>query len=302
MIRKLILVFFLISLALPLFASLSFFPEISESDKTLLTRFFEDAVAGRKDVGMEITSFVKEDGYMRLSFSIEGERREISASDYDELEEFIANALSLESLLYLDGSTLFYVSDNIIASEDEYRTGSYVEAYDRDGRKRALLEVTDNEGGINLYSAVYKKDLKAGLLLKKGPLFSLNVRALSDIYFNNFAFAADLLYLPLFKYFNPSLSLYAASKGGSFSYYGGLGGEVRLALERLIRSGFTLIEDASIIASATIYLGYDNGFSWGSGFSVAYEHHISSRYYWRLGYETSTIVQNGIMLSFGVLI
>ena len=288
-------------LSLPLFASLSFTSPLSESDEAMLSSFFSSAISGRSDADIIVTSFLRDDGYIRLSFTVDGKERVLSAADEEELAIFIENAFSLEELVFLDGSTLFYVTDDIIASHDSYGVGTLVEAVDSSGRTRALMEVTDSDGAINLYSTIYEKDLVAGLNLRRGPSFSIALRALSMIPPSSFAFALDFSYLPLFAYFNPVVSL-LISYDGLLSYYGGLGIEARFPLERLIRTHFTLIEDASIGASAMLYLGYDGAFSVGADFSAFYEHHISSRTYWRLGYETGTMINNAIMLSFGVLL
>lgn len=301
MIRKTVLMILSFLLSFPLFASVSFTSPLSESDEAMLSSFFASAVSGRSDADIIVTSFLRDDGYIRLSFTVDGEERVLSAADEEELAIFIENAFSLEELVFLDGSTLFYVTDDIIASHDSYGVGTLVEAVDSSGRTRALMEVTDSDGAINLYSTIYEKDLVAGLNLRRGPSFSLSFRALSMIPPSSFAFALDFSYLPLFAYFNPVVSL-LISYDGLLSYYGGLGIEARFPLERLIRTHFTLIEDASIGASAMLYLGYDDAFSVGADFSAFYEHHISSRTYWRLGYETGTMINNAIMLSFGVLL
>lgn len=301
MIRKTVLIVLSFLLSLPLFASLSFTSPLSESDEAMLSSFFSSAISGRSDADIIVTSFLRDDGYIRLSFTVDGKERVLSAADEEELAIFIENAFSLEELVFLDGSTLFYVTDDIIASHDSYGVGTLVEAVDSSGRTRALMEVTDSDGAINLYSTIYEKDLVAGLNLRRGPSFSLSLRALSMIPPSSFAFALDFSYLPLFAYFNPVVSL-LISYDGLLSYYGGLGIEARFPLERLIRTHFTLIEDASIGASAMLYLGYDGAFSVGADFSAFYEHHISSRTYWRLGYETGTMINNAIMLSFGVLL
>lgn len=301
MIRKTVLIVLSFLLSLPLFASLSFTSPLSESDEAMISSFFSSAISGRSDADIVVTSFLRDDGYIRLSFTVDGKERVLSAADEEELAIFIENAFSLEELVFLDGSTLFYVTDDIIASHDSYGVGTLVEAVDSSGRTRALMEVTDSDGAINLYSTIYEKDLVAGLNLRRGPSFSLSLRALSMIPPSSFAFALDFSYLPLFAYFNPVVSL-LISYDGLLSYYGGLGIEARFPLERLIRTHFTLIEDASIGASAMLYLGYDGAFSVGADFSAFYEHHISSRTYWRLGYETGTMINNAIMLSFGVLL
>ena len=301
MIRKTVLIVLSFLLSLPLFASLSFTSPLSESDEAMLSSFFSSAISGRSDADIVVTSFLRDDGYIRLSFTVAGKERVLSAADEEELAIFIENAFSLEELVFLDGSTLFYVTDDIIASHDSYGVGTLVEAVDSSGRTRALMEVTDSDGAINLYSSIYEKDLVAGLNLRRGPSFSIALRALSMIPPSSFAFALDFSYLPLFAYFNPVVSL-LISYDGLLSYYGGLGIEARFPLERLIRTHFTLIEDASIGASAMLYLGYDGAFSVGADFSAFYEHHISSRTYWRLGYETGTMINNAIMLSFGVLL
>lgn len=301
MIRKTVLIVLSFLLSLPLFASLSFTSPLSESDEAMLSSFFSSAISGRSDADIVVTSFLRDDGYIRLSFTVDGKERVLSAADEEELAIFIENAFSLEELVFLNGSTLFYVTDDIIASHDSYGVGTLVEAVDSSGRTRALMEVTDSDGAINLYSTIYEKDLVAGLNLRRGPSFSIALRALSMIPPSSFAFALDFSYLPLFAYFNPVVSL-LISYDGLLSYYGGLGIEARFPLERLIRTHFTLIEDASIGASAMLYLGYDGAFSVGADFSAFYEHHISSRTYWRLGYETGTMINNAIMLSFGVLL
>ena len=301
MIRKTVLIVLSFLLSLPLFASVRFTSPLSESDEAMLSSFFSSAISGRSDADIVVISFLRDDGYIRLSFTVDGKERVLSAADEEELAIFIENAFSLEELVFLDGSTLFYVTDDIIASHDSYGVGTLVEAVDSSGRTRALMEVTDSDGAINLYSTIYEKDLVAGLNLRRGPSFSLSLRALSMMPPSSFAFALDFSYLPLFAYFNPVVSL-LISYDGLLSYYGGLGIEARFPLERLIRTHFTLIEDASIGASAMLYLGYDGAFSVGADFSAFYEHHISSRTYWRLGYETGTMINNAIMLSFGVLL
>ena len=301
MIRKTVLMILSFLLSFPLFASLSFTSPLSESDEAMLSSFFSSAISGRSDADIVVTSFLRDDGYIRLSFTVDGKERVLSAADEEELAIFIENAFSLEELVFLDGSTLFYVTDDIIASHDSYGVGTLVETVDNSGRTRALMEVTDSDGAINLYSTIYEKDLVAGLNLRRGPSFSLSLRALSMIPPSSFAFALDFSFLPLFAYFNPVVSL-LISYDGLLSYYGGLGIEARFPLERLIRTHFTLIEDASIGASAMLYLGYDGAFSVGADFSAFYEHHISSRTYWRLGYEMGTMINNAIMLSFGVLL
>ena len=287
-------------LLFPLPASIVFDEGIEEDDRALLTSFFLDAIGGRRDVEIDVSSLTREDGVIRISFLIEGQERVISASSMEELGTFIGNALSLESLVFMEESSLFYVTDDIIASHDTYKKGDMVEAEDVNGKTRALLEVIDSKDGINLYSSLYEKDLLAGLELKKGPSFSLALRALSGFSFPSFSFALDFSYLPLFPYFNPLLSLYI-SYDGALSYYGGLGLEARLPLNRLIDTHFTLIEDASLVASALLYLGYDGSFSIASSYSISYEHHITSDIYWRLGYETGTVISNTLMLSLGVM-
>ena len=178
MIRKLLLLLLLIAALSPLSAALSFPLDMGAEDEAFLSSCFSSAIGGRKDVSIEVTSFERSEEYIQLTFLIEGEVRTITASNDEEVKAFIGNALSLEELLYLDGSTLFYVTDDIIASHDNYLPGTLVEAYDVDGRTRALLEVTDSSDGVNLYSSIYEKDLKAGLSLRRGPSFSLSLRGL----------------------------------------------------------------------------------------------------------------------------
>lgn len=282
------------------FSSVSFSCPVDENDKVLLTDYFIAAISGRKDAEIEVKEFTKSDERILIVFDIENNERRISAASYEELGEFINNALSIEPLLFLDGSTLFYVTDDIIASHDDIKKGDLVEAYDGNNRRRALLEVVDRTETAVLYSPIYQKDLVAGLELRDGPEFSLSLRALSNFSFSNFSFALDFSYLPLFAYFNPVLSFYV-SYDGAISYYGGIGFDVRFPLERLFNTRFTLIEEGAVFASAMLYLGYDDGFSVASGFSVGYEHHISSRWLWRIAWETSTINHSALMLSFGVL-
>ena len=111
----------------------------------------------------------------------------------------------------------------------------------------------------------------------------------------------DLAYLPLFPYFN-LLASFLVNYDGIVSYHGGLGAEVRLPLKSIINTHFTLIEDGSISASAIFYMGYDGSFAVDSELLVFYEHHATSRFFWRLGYEGGTISVGSLMLSCGVLL
>ena len=233
--------------------------------------------------------------------SIEGEERVISASNEAELGTFLVNALSLEKHLYMDEPNIFYLTDDIVASRTEYSKGEIIESYDESGKVRGLLEVTDSMDGINIYSPIYENDLRAGLSLRKGPTFSLSARAFSPLSRIAFGFAVDLAYLPLFPYFN-LLASFLVNYDGIVSYHGGLGAEVRLPLKSIINTRFTLIEDGSISASAIFYMGYDGSFAVDSEFMVFYEHHATSRFFWRLGYEGGTISVGSLMLSCGVLL
>ena len=283
------------------FSSVDFSSSISDSERAFLTPLFDEAVGGRKDAEISVSSLERNDDFIRLTFSIEGEERVISASNEAELGTFLVNALSLEKHLYMDEPNIFYLTDDIVASRTEYSKGEIIESYDESGKVRGLLEVTDSMDGINIYSPIYENDLRAGLSLRKGPTFSLSARAFSPLSRIAFGFAVDLAYLPLFPYFN-LLASFLVNYDGIVSYHGGLGAEVRLPLKSIINTRFTLIEDGSISASAIFYMGYDGSFAVDSEFMVFYEHHATSRFFWRLGYEGGTISVGSLMLSCGVLL
>ena len=298
--KKALLTLFIAAVSLfPSFSAVTFPESVSTEDRAVLSSFFSNAISGRRERDITVNSF-SSDGHFTISFSIDGKEMRLSAPSMDVLGEFIDNALSLEESLYLENSTLYYVTDDIIASHDSYRKGCMVEAYDASGDKRALLETVDNMNGSSIYSPVYQKDRVAGLRLEPGPSFALYMNGSSTLRFNSFSFSLALAYLPFLPYFNP-LASFLVSYDGNFSFYGGLGLEARLPLERLLDTHFTLIEEGAVFANAILYLGYDGAFDAAATYSVGYEHHISARTLWRIGYETGTIVENTVMLSFGVM-
>ena len=91
MIRKTVLIVLSFLLSLPLFASLSFTSPLSESDEAMLSSFFSSAISGRSDADIIVTSFLRDDGYIRLSFTVDGKERVLSAADEEELAIFIEN-------------------------------------------------------------------------------------------------------------------------------------------------------------------------------------------------------------------
>lgn len=300
MAKRLISLLSVLLISSSLFSVVIFTDEESESERSFLRYAFEVAIDKRKDVDVIITSFTQDEERILLSFTIEEKPFSISARDGDELIRFLSNALYQEDLLYLDGDIVDYAYERINASDESYRYASMLYIRDRDGDVRGIAQAK-RDGNITILKPFYSKDIKPGYQITEGPSWALTASVSSPLLRLAFDCSISLRYMSLVRNLYPYVLFDYIYDRGESKFYGGFGLEVRASLASLFNTNFTMLEDGAIFGSMEVLLGHDDGFSWGMGFSVGYEHFPVGNFFYRIGYHYNTIVGHEMLLGAGVL-
>lgn len=185
------------------------------------------------------------------------------------------------------GPSLDYIYGNSYSSVSlEEPTSGRVYRLKGEGGKTLALFVGEKAhyGAVEL-SPFYVREAYTGLPLEKGIGLKISASA-GFIFAPEFRVGGKVMfsYLPLLHPFSPQLGFsYLTDRNGGGVYLGVLGAGYSLSLGSIFPVRFTLVEDGTISASVFLAAGYDGGFAGGGGWSVQYEHAITSWLYWSVG-------------------
>lgn len=229
-----------------------------------------------------------EAGICILTIEIDGKeyRLAVDSNDRHSAEDVLHELLQYSreggegpSLDYIYGSSYSSITIDGSSSGRVYRLKG------DNGRTIATFIGESGNSGAVLLSPFYIREAYTGLSLEKGA--GVKISASADFIFApEFRAGGKVMvsYLPLLYPFSPVLGFsYLTDRMGSGVYSAILGAGYTLSLGSLFPVHFTLVEDGAISASVFLSAGYDGGFAWGGGWSVRYEHAISSWLYWSAG-------------------
>lgn len=229
-----------------------------------------------------------EGGIYILTLEIDGSVYRIAVDSNDRHSaENVLHELLQYSLEEGEGAVLDYIYGSSYSSTSITGTsnGRVYRLKDDNGRTIASFIGGKNQYGAVALAPFYIKEAYTGLPLEKG--IGLKISAAANLIFApDFRAGGKALvsYLPLLYPFSPVTGFsYLPDRNGGGVYSGLLGVSYTLSLGSVFPLRFTLVEDGAVSASVYLSAGYDGGFAWGGGWSVQYEHALSSWLYWFMG-------------------
>lgn len=269
-----------------------------------VSRALDENTEGRGDLAFTVSGYTEDrdtfPGQRFASFTLSygGKSVQVSALGEDSkdleksLEAEIHNLLYYEDLLLAPSPRLDYITKNVLYSfipDKHYRRGTRLKAVDRDGKTRALFEVSRVYDGADTLEPVYLADPYPGLALRKAGEwvaeagFGYGFLISKHRWFVQGSVGrSDLLYP-----FTPFIAAAYQTDEYSEGLYGGFGIRSSLRLHKMFPNvGFTMVRNGRVSADVAVFFGqYDKEYDWTTAFSIGYEHQVLSHLSWRAGYE-----------------
>lgn len=263
---------------------------------------FYSQMEGRRDADLVITDYRESDGFIFISYTVDGKERNISASGEEEIKKSIENSLRLEKALFSDGPVIFYEDGRFIASETDYSEGKLLYALDDEGKRKSVLMVSEKEEGVNMLEHFSGKSAKAGYRVQSGPVFSAEISFSTPL--DSFMPSAGIrfYFMSLFKNIYPSLGFEYTNVRGRSIYSPLLSLKARWNLSSLLSSDFSMIRSGAVFADAAMLFSFSPSFSLEAEIAAGYEHYISVNLYYNIAYRYSTLRGNTMSISAGVLL
>lgn len=274
-----------------------------------------DGAASRKpDIDVSFSDYRTEETADGILVSVEvaynGKSERIEGFGSDETTALDSLASSLTSLMYYD-KTLYadaeshleyiYGKSYSMKRPEGIRLGTRFSLVDSDNRIHGIFVVSDHYADYDSLKPLYIKNPLPGMELRKGSSFEWSadygISFPVSTHYASFTIGNTALIYPI-KPILQAVYLYNTSTGSSF--YGGVGISARASISSLFRTSFTLFEEGSIGATASLLAGYSAGaFSLKGSYSIYYEHRAAPHFAWRIGYLYTPDGKHALTLGIG---
>lgn len=310
--KKIILIL-LFAISLPLYSEVVFDSSFDSSVMAVISNAVDKNDKGNDDVTFSFSSFEKnkwDDGSVHISFDLSflDENLDVNVvADEKNWEKSIAkeihNVLFYQTKLYSDSAEIidYIYSDSFsFIPKHSYRRGTTLTSYDESGNVSGVFEVRKHYKDVDGLQAIYIKDARPGNRLEKSSSFRYSLMGATNFYIGAFSFSAELMNTSWIYPFSPTLSVFYEERAGKRALYAGIGVTAFLDLNDIFSSGFTLVQDGRVGASASLLLGGRNGeFAYDGYYGIFYEHRLFPKFYWRIGYAYYPMMKSSLILGIG---
>lgn len=292
-----VILIFLIYL-FPLSSAPVFDESIPQSAEAVLIASLRAASDDRENMDISFSDYREEDiddGRL-ISVSVSYNGREQRIEGFGDTQQASESSLSysLSSLMYYDQSLYsdseyrleyIYGRSYSMKRKPGIRLGNRLDLKDSSGRIRGVFVVSDHYTDYDVLKPLYLNNPLPGFALEKASSFDWSLDYGISIPLGKHYASFSIGYSSLVYPIKPIVqAVYTYSSSGA-SFYGGIGISARASISSIIKSSFTLFEEGSISASASVLAGYDNGaFSLDGSYSIYYEHRAAPHFSWRIGY------------------
>lgn len=282
----------------PVFSAPVFDGSIPQSAEDALISSLRAASDNREKMDILFSDYREEDieNGKLLSVSVSYNGRGQRIEGFGDTQKAAESSLSssLSSLMYYDQSLYsdseyrleyIYGRSYSMKRSSGIRLGNKLNLKDSNGRIRGVFIVSDHYTDYDALKPLYLDNPLPGFSLERMSSFDWSldygISIPLGMHYASFAIGYSSLIYPI----KPIVqAVYTYSSSGS-SFYGGIGISARASLSSILKSSFTLFEEGSIAASASILAGYVNGsFSLDGSYSIYYEHRAAPHFSWRIGY------------------
>lgn len=212
--KKICLLIVLFSIVIPLFASITFKSRVSFDTEEMIKKAFNEAIGNRKDIDITIDKINLTDS--DISFLINYGEKSIEFSSPTSLfQSEVNNLFYYEEELYLGGEQLDYIYSSSFSSVSllKAKKGDIYSLRNNEGKKEALFVVSSLYDDATVLRALYQKNPKVGMRLKKENNFSFSLNAFSNIKFSDYGAMFNIYYSTFTFPFVPYFSVIYRSVG-----------------------------------------------------------------------------------------
>ena len=199
---------------IPLFASITFKSRVSFDTEEMIKKAFTEAIGNRKDIDITIDKINLTDS--DISFLINYKEKSIEFSSPISLfQSELNNLFYYEEELYWGGEQLDYIYSSSFSSVSliKAKKGDIYSLRNNEGKKEALFVVSSLYDDATVLRALYQKDPKVGMGLKKENNFSFSLNAFSNIKFSDYGAMFNIYYSTFTFPFVPYFSVIYRSVG-----------------------------------------------------------------------------------------
>ena len=212
--KKICLLVVLFFMFIPLFASITFKSRVSFDTEEMIKKAFTEAIGNRKDIDITIDKINLTDS--DISFLINYKEKSIEFSSPISLfQSELNNLFYYEEELYWGGEQLDYIYSSSFSSVSliKAKKGDIYSLRNNEGKKEALFVVSSLYDDATVLRALYQKDPKVGMGLKKENNFSFSLNAFSNIKFSDYGAIFNIYYSTFTFPFVPYFSVIYRSVG-----------------------------------------------------------------------------------------
>lgn len=270
-VKKLLYLLVLLILALPLFSSVTFSPEVDEETALYVTSLLDKAVGDRGDVEIVVSDYREEEGAIRCTFSFFDKTVDfVSSKEY--LEDDIDSLFYYEEGLFEEGERLDYIYRDTFSSVSllNAKRGQNYVVRSASGKIKALLEVDRVYDSAVLLQPRFLSSPLPGMKMEKINDFSISLKGFTNKTFRSYGVSLSLSYSSLCYPLIPFVEA-AYIRGTSNTFYGlaGLSGFFSLG---------SVWPDAAVIRNIGITGEFALGAQYASSLKLSGKYGISLSY------------------------
>lgn len=310
---KKFLLFLFISISLSsAFGAITYDSSVPNNLVSSFDREYKKAVDGRDEIDVAISCYEEEmleEGVYLIAIYKAGDdevKLEGFGSSIDDAYRSIAS--SLYSMLYYnkalysnESMVLDYAyNGNYSVKDTGFRRGQRLALYDRDDKVRGVFLISDHYDDYDNLKPLYINKALPGMKLKRVSSFDWNLDySLSlpiEEHYLSFSVGNTSWIYPFKPFVIASLSIDQLYR--TYGIYAGIGLSAKASLSSMLHFSFTLIEEGSIGADASLLFNFVDRKFYGS-YSIYYEHKAFSFLSWKIGYTYSPSSFRAITIGLG---
>lgn len=282
--------------------------ELSEA----FEREYESATNGRSKVDIALSGYKEEtldDGiYITVLCSEDSNDIELEGfastlnGAYESIAHSLYSYLYYNTSLYSDSPMIldYQYSGSYSLKETGLRRGERVVVYDDSDKVRGVFLLSDHYSGYDLLKPIYLGGVLPGMKAEKASSFDWSLGYALSIPLSEHYITASFGNTSWIYPMKPFLTLFLNYNqlSNQFSVYSGIGLSARATLGEMFNTSFTLLEEGSICADASLLFSLTDFKFYGS-YSLYYEHRALSFLSWKVGYTYTPGLHGALMVAFG---
>lgn len=310
--KKFLLILFVSISFSSAFGAITYDSSVPDALISSFDREYRRAVDGREEIDVAITDYkeerIEEGIYITAEYKsgdsdikLEGFGSSLDGS-YSSIASSLYSMLYYNKELYSNENMIleYAYNGNYSAKDTGFRRGQRLALYDSNDKVRGIFLISDHYNDYDNLKPLYINKALPGMKLKRVSSFdwSLDYSLSLPIEEHYLAFTAgntSWIY-PFRPFVIASFSLDQLYR--TYGVYGGIGLSAKASLSSMLPFTFTMIEEGSIGADASLLFNFTDRRFYGS-YTIYYEHRAFSFLSWRIGYTCTPSSFRAVTIGLG---